>query len=212
VAVPPERDGHAATVFVVDDDAAMREALSSLLRSIGWQVKTFATAAEFLAHSRPPTPACLVLDVRLPGLSGLDLQRTLSEVGVALPIIFMTGHGDVPMSVQAMKAGAVEFLSKPFREEDLLSAIRVSLERDAVGQRERGELAGIRERIASLSHREREVMQLIVQGLLNKQVGAALDISEVTVKVHRRRVMNKMGAHSLPELVRMVEKGQPSSG
>jgi len=199
-------DRRAAIVFVVDDDASICAALSSLLRAVGWQVQTFESAAEFLAHGRPDTAACLVLDVRLPGTSGLELQRTLAERGDGLPIIFMTGHGDIPMSVQAMKAGAVEFLPKPFREEQLLDAIGLALARDAAGQRERADLADIRQRMASLSAREREVMVLVVQGMLNKQTAARLDISEITVKVHRRHVMKKMGARSLPDLVRLFER------
>jgi len=209
--VAADRDRRTTIVFVVDDDAAMREALSSLLRAVGWQVQTCATAAEFLDHRHAETPACLLLDVRLPGSSGLELQRTLAERGDGLPIVFMTGHGDIPMSVQAMKAGAVEFLPKPFREHELLRAIELALERDAAGQRGRAELADIRQRLESLSRREREVMGLVVEGLLNKQAAAELDITEGTVKVHRRRVMKKMGAHSLPDLVRMVERVEPTA-
>lgn len=197
-------------VFVVDDDASVCEALSSLLRSVGWQVQTFATAAAFLEFRRPDLPACLVLDVRLPGASGLDLQRELAARGDALPIIFMSSHGDIPMTVQAMKAGAVEFLPKPFREEDLLAVIDVAIERDAAARVDRSERAGLRQRIGSLSLREHEVMLLIVKGLLNKQTAAALGITEATVKVHRRHVMKKMAAESLPELVRMVERVQPT--
>ena len=197
-------------VFVVDDDASVCEALSSLLRSVGWQVRTFASAAAFLAFHRPDLPACLMLDVRLPGLSGLDLQRRLAGHADAPPIIFMTGHGDIPMTVQAMKAGAVEFLSKPFREEDLLAAVDLAVERDAAARADRAELASLRQRIASLSTREHEVMLLILKGLLNKQAAAALGITEGTVKVHRRHVMEKMAAKSLPELVRMVERVQPT--
>jgi FixJ family two-component response regulator len=206
-----EVDRSSAVVFVIDDDASMRDALSSLLRAVGWRVQTFATAADFIAEPRPPTPTCLVLDVRLPGTSGLELQRALRDQPDAPPIIFTTGHGDIPMSVQAMKAGAVEFLAKPFREEALLAAIDVALERDAAAQRERAELSDIRQRIASLSQREREVMSLIVQGMLNKQAAALLHISEITVKVHRRQVMRKMRASSLPELVRMAGRVEPVS-
>jgi FixJ family two-component response regulator len=197
-------------VFVVDDDASVREALSSLLRSVGWQVQTFASAAAFLEFRRPDLPACLMLDVRLPGLSGLDLQRRLAGCADAPPIIFMTSHGDIPMTVQAMKAGAVEFLSKPFREEDLLAAVAVAIERDTAARADRAELAGVRQRIDSLSSREHEVMLLILKGLLNKQAAAALGITEGTVKVHRRHLMEKMAAKSLPELVRMVERVQPT--
>jgi FixJ family two-component response regulator len=206
------RERSAESVFVVDDDPSICEALSSLLRAFGWQVQTFANAAAFLSFGRPDTPACLVLDVRLPGVSGLELQRTLSERGDALPIIFMTSHGDIPMSVQAMKAGAIEFLPKPFREEELLAAIEAALARSTTVRRDRAELEGLRQRIGSLSAREHEVMVLIVRGMLNKQAAAALGISEVTVKVHRRRAMEKMRAHSLPELVRMVERVLPTSG
>jgi FixJ family two-component response regulator len=197
-------------VFVVDDDASVCEALSSLLRAVGWQVQTFASAAGFLEFRRPDLAACLVLDVRLPGASGLDLQRELAARGDALPIIFMSSHGDIPMTVQAMKAGAVEFLPKPFREENLLAVIDVAIERDAAARVDRSQRAGVRERIGSLSMREHEVMLLIVKGLLNKQTAAALGITEATVKVHRRHVMKKMAAESLPELVRMVERVQPT--
>jgi FixJ family two-component response regulator len=197
-------------VFVVDDDASVCEALSSLLRAIGWQVRTFPSAAAFLEFRRPDLPACLVLDVRLPGASGLDLQRQLAERGDALPIIFMSSHGDIPMTVQAMKAGAVEFLPKPFREEDLLAAIQSAIERDAGVRADHAELDGLRRRIGSLSIREHEVMLLILKGLLNKEAAAALGITEGTVKVHRRHVMEKMAVESLPELVRLVERVQPT--
>jgi FixJ family two-component response regulator len=205
-----DRKRDAGIVFVVDDDASVCEALSSLLRAVGWQVQTFAAAAAFLEFRRPELPACLVLDVRLPGLSGLDLQRQLAGRGDALPIIFMSSHGDIPMTVQAMKAGAVEFLPKPFREADLLVVIAAAIERDAAARVDRAELDGLRQRIDSLSTREHEVMLLIVKGLLNKQTAAALGITEATVKVHRRHVMAKMVADSLPALVRMVERVQPT--
>ena len=198
-------------VFVVDDDQSMREALSSLLRAVGWRVETFCDAVDYLAYRAPRGPSCLVLDVRLPGMSGLELQRVLADRDDAPPIIFMTGHGSIQMSVQAMKAGAVEFLAKPFREQDLLAAIEAALQQDAGARRERADLADIRRRVRLLSPREHEVMNLIVKGLLNKQAAALLEISEITVKVHRRRVMEKLGARSLPELVRMVERVEPTS-
>jgi FixJ family two-component response regulator len=194
------------SVFVVDDDASVRDALSSLLRAVGWQVRSFASAIDFLRHERAPTPSCMVLDVRLPGVSGLELQRMLAERGDRLPVIFMTGYGDIPMSVQAMKAGALEFLSKPFRADVLLAAVEAGVQRDASELHQRAELAAIRERIQTLSAREREVMDLVVKGMLNKQAAARLTIAEATVKVHRRHVMEKMGTQSLPDLVRMVER------
>ena len=204
------RTDGAGIVFVIDDDASVCAALSSLLRAVGWQVRTFASAGAFLEFVRPDLPACVVLDVRLPGMSGLDLQGQLAGGADAPPIIFMSSYGDIPMTVQAMRAGAVEFLPKPFREEDLLAAIEGAIQRDADARGARAELAGLRLRFASLSTREHEVMLLIVQGHLNKQVAAALGITEATVKVHRRHVMVKMDAQSLPELVRMVERGNPS--
>lgn len=193
-------------VFVVDDDPSVREALSSLIRSVGLRVETFASAQDFLHHQRPEAAACLVLDVRMPGMSGLDLQRELANAGERIPIIFITGHGDIPMTVFAMKAGAVEFLPKPFRDEDLLDAIRQALKRDQVARRERAELTGIQEKYNTLTSREREVMALIVRGMLNKQIAAELGITEMTIKVHRHNIMQKMEAKSLPELVRMVER------
>jgi len=194
------------TVFVIDDDAAIREALQSLLRSVGLRVTTFASAPEFLTSRRPDAPACLVLDVRLPGLSGLDLQRELAAAEIDLPIIFITGHGDIPMTVRAMKAGAVEFLTKPFRDQDLLDAIVQALERDRAARAQRAGLAELHERYAQLTPREREVMGLVVSGLLNKQIAAELGISEITTKVHRGQVMHKMGAESVADLVRMADK------
>jgi FixJ family two-component response regulator len=204
------RNSGAGIVYVVDDDPSVCQALSSLLRAVGWQVETFATAAAFLEFRRPDLPACLLLDIRLPGLSGLDLQRQLVDRGEPPPIIFMSSHGDIPMTVQAMRAGAVEFLPKPFGEEALLAVIDAAIERDTAGRAGRAEMAGLRQRIGSLSLREHEVMLLIVKGLLNKQAAAALGITEATIKVHRRRVMEKMAAQSLPELVRMVARGEPS--
>jgi FixJ family two-component response regulator len=193
-------------VFVVDDDKAIREATRSLLASVGLRVETFGTAEEFLRAERSNAPACLVLDVRLPGLSGLDLQRELVSAGRPIPIVFVTGHGDIPTSVQAMKAGAVEFLVKPFRDQQLLDAIQLAIERDSAERGHRAELGELRRRSESLTPREREVLALVVRGLLNKQAGAALSIREITVKVHRRHIMKKMRAGSLADLVRMVEK------
>jgi FixJ family two-component response regulator len=192
------------TVFVVDDDSMVREALSSLIQSVGLSVMLFPSALEFLSASRPDVPSCLVLDVRLPGLSGLDLQHQLAESGVHIPVIFMTGHGDVPMSVKAMKAGAVEFLPKPFREQDLLDAIRLAIERDRARRAEENETSLLRVRFESLTPREREVMTWVISGRLNKQIAAELGTSEITVKVHRGQVMRKMAADSVPHLVRMA--------
>ncbi len=199
-------------VFVVDDDLSVREALSSLIRSVGLRVQTFASAQEFLAFERPNATACLVLDVRMPGLSGLELQRELSLRERALPIIFITGHGDIPMTVRAMKAGAVDFLSKPFREQDLLDAIAHSLERDGAARQQRAELAEIQARYDTLTSREREVIALVVRGMRNKQTAAELGITEVTVKVHRHNIMEKMGARSLPGLTGMVDRLQVQEG
>jgi FixJ family two-component response regulator len=195
-----------SVVFVVDDDSSVREAIKSLIRSVGLHVETFENAQQFLLSKRPEVPGCVVLDVRLPGLSGLDLQRELAAHDINLPIIFITGYGDIPMSVSAMKAGALEFLTKPFRDQDLLDAIQKALERDRTVRRQRMETAKLRERFDALTSREREVMGLVVAGLLNKQIAGELGISEITVKIHRGQLMKKMGAGSLPELVRMTEK------
>src|SRR5262249_45948350 len=193
-------------VFVVDDDLSLRHALANLLRSVGLRVETFGSAREFLTGQRPDAPGCLVLDVRLPGLSGLDLQRELAAAQIDLPIIFITGYGDIPMTVRAMKAGAVEFLSKPFRDQDLLDAIRQALEHARGAWHQRVAQAALRQCYALLTPREREVMRLVVAGLLNKQIAAALGTSEITIKVHRGQVMRKMQAASVAELVRMATK------
>jgi FixJ family two-component response regulator len=195
-----------AKVIVIDDDPAIREALGSLLRSVGFDVNLLTSVGDFLKSGRPNTPTCLVLDVRLPGQSGLDFQRELSRRNIQLPIIFITGHGDIPMSVQAMKGGAIEFLTKPFRDQDLLDAVHVGLARDRVWLENEMALATLRARFDSLTQREREVMALVVTGRLNKQVAADLGVSEVTVKVHRGQVMQKMRAKSLTELARMTDK------
>ncbi len=198
-----ERD---TIVFVVDDDPSIRDALQSLIRSVGLRAQTFGSAQEFLSGKLPDAPSCLVLDVRLPGLSGLDLQRQLAKAGIEVPIIFITGHGDISMSVRAMKAGAVEFLTKPFRNQDLLDAIQEAIERDRAARHERAEMAGLRRRFDSLTPRQRQVMGLVVAGLLNKLIAVELGTSDVTIKVHRGQLMRKMRAKSLPELVRMADK------
>ena len=193
-------------VFVVDDDISVRESLELLIRSEGWRVETFVSAREFLDRSRPTVPSCLVLDVSLPGLNGLELQKNIATERAEMPIIFITGHGDIPMSVQAMKAGAVEFLTKPFSDAALLSALRGALARSQAALATEHEIQTLRERYQSLTPREREVMLLVVSGLLNKQVGFELGISEITVKAHRGKVMQKMKAESLADLVKIASK------
>jgi FixJ family two-component response regulator len=198
-------------VFVVDDDAAVREAVKKLIASVGLRVETFGSTQEFLERKRPAAPACLVLDVRLPDVSGLEFQHDLAEANVQIPIIFITGHADVPMTVRAMKAGAVEFLTKPFRGQELLDAIQEAITRDRAAWKERAEMSGLRARFDSLTPREKDVLALVVSGLLNKQIGAELGTSELTVKTHRGRVMQKMEADSLADLVRMAERLKSSA-
>lgn len=193
------------TVVIVDDEAAVRESLDSLLRSVGLRTLLFASPAELLRASVPDGPGCLVLDVRLPGTSGLDFQDQLSKNGIELPIVFMTGHGDIPMSVRAMKAGAVDFLSKPFRDQDMLDAVSAAIERDTLRRSHAAGLDGVRSRYGTLTAREREVLALVVSGLMNKQVAGELGLSEITVKIHRGNVMRKMGVRSLADLVRSAE-------
>ena len=195
-----------AIVFVVDDDESVRQSLKNLVGSVGLRVEAFASAQEFLRSKLMDVPGCLVLDVRLPGLSGLDLQKRMADAGIEIPIIFITGHGDIPMTVRAMKAGAVEFLTKPFRDQDLLDAIQQALERDRTAREQRAEIEELRSRLDSLTPREREVMGLVVAGLLNKQIAGELGTSETTIKIHRHQVMEKMRAGSLAELVRMADR------
>jgi FixJ family two-component response regulator len=191
-------------VFVIDDDASVRSALKSLIRSVGLEVEGFASGQEFLDFSRPDLPGCIVLDVRLPGISGLDFHKALIKAAIQLPVIFITAHGDVPMSVRAMKAGAVEFLTKPFRDQDLLDAIQLALNQDGIRRQQEGEISELRERFETLTVRERELLALVVSGKPNKQIADAIGISEFTVKVHRANLTRKMQAESLADLVRMT--------
>lgn len=192
-------------VVVIDDDAPLREALSSLFRSVGLQVRTFGSAQEFLQSGAPDGPSCLVLDVRLPGLSGLDFQAELAKANIHIPIVFMTGHGDIPMTVRAMKAGAVEFLPKPFRDQDMLDAVQIGLEQDRNRRKSAGDISKLKAAFDALTPREQEIMGYVTAGLMNKQIAGELKVSEITVKVHRGNVMRKMNAKSLAELVRMAD-------
>jgi FixJ family two-component response regulator len=193
-------------VFVIDDDDSVRRALQRLIRSVGLRVELFGSAHEFLERDRPDVPSCMILDIRLPGMSGLDFQRRLAEAKIHIPIIFITGHGDIPMTVRAMKAGAVEFLTKPFNDQDLLDAIQHALEQDRVRRQQEAEIAILRERFELLTPREQEILPRVVSGLLNKQIAGAIGTTEATVKVHRSQLMRKMGAESVADLVRMAER------
>jgi FixJ family two-component response regulator len=204
---PPSNAGQTPDpiILVIDDDASVREALSSLFQSVGMEVKLFSSASEFLQSKLPDAPSCIVLDIRLPGVSGLDFQAQLTKMNINLPIVVMTGHGDIPMTVRAMKAGAIDFLTKPFRDQDMLDAVARALEKDMSRRKSEKNLADVRDLYASLTAREREIMTFVTAGMMNKQVAAELRLSEVTIKIHRGHVMKKMGARSLADLVRMSE-------
>lgn len=198
------------TVFIVDDDRGLRQAIQDLVESVGLRAESFASGEDFLRAKRMNRPSCLVLDVRLPQMSGLDFQQRLTETGIQIPIIFITAHGDIPMSVRALKSGALEFLTKPFRDQDLLDAIHQALERDRVAREQQSEIHNLQERVRTLTAREREVMNLVVSGMLNKQIASEIGTSEATVKIHRGNVMRKMKAGSVVDLVRMADKLKPS--
>lgn len=206
------RENDQPIVYVIDDDKSVRDSLEDLLASVGLRSMLFATTQDFVDSERPDAPGCLVLDVRMPGLSGLDFQEQMTKLGIYIPVVFITAHGDIPMSVRAMKAGAVEFLTKPFRDQDLLDAIQQSISRDRTWRQESGVREELQRRYASLSDGERDVMDLVVKGLLNKQIAVNLDVSEITVKVRRGQVMRKMGAESLADLVRFAERIHGADG